>query len=101
MTWNYELFIDGKWTSGTANRSITVIDPATEEAIGKVPDSSPEDARAAIAAARRAFDEGPWPYMKPKERGAVLRRMADALKARHDTLREIIVAEAGAVGPHR
>ncbi len=99
MTWNYELFIDGKWTSGTANRSITVIDPATEEAIGKVPDTSLEDARAAIAAARRAFDEGPWPYMKPKERGAVLRRMADALQARHDALREIIVAEAGAVGP--
>ncbi len=99
MNWNYELFIDGKWTGGTANRSITVIDPATEEAIGQVPDTSVEDARAAIAAARRAFDEGPWPFMKPRERGVVLRRMADALKARHDTLREIIVAETGAVGP--
>ena len=97
MTWNYDLYIDGRWTGGASNRMIDVIDPATEETVGTVPDSSAEEARAAVAAARRAFDEGPWPYMKPKARGAVLRRMADALKARQDSLREIIVAEAGAL----
>src|SRR5690606_28291315 len=95
MGWNYDLFIDGAWTRGRSDSAITVIDPATEAAIGEVPDATVEDARSAIAAARRAFDEGSWPYMKPAERGAVLKRMADALQARHDHLRELIVAETG------
>jgi acyl-CoA reductase-like NAD-dependent aldehyde dehydrogenase len=98
MAWNYELYIDGKWTTGTATQQITVIDPATEEPIGHVPQAGVEDARRAIAAARKAFDEGPWPYMKPKERGAVLARMADVLQSRHARLRELIVAETGSAG---
>jgi aldehyde dehydrogenase (NAD+) len=98
MSWNYRLFIDGAWTDGQADGAITVIDPATEESIGEVPEAGVEDARAAIAAARRAFDEGPWPYLKPAERGAVLKRMADVLQSRHDELRRLIVAETGSTG---
>ncbi|MFW6093315.1 MAG: aldehyde dehydrogenase family protein [Pseudomonadota bacterium] len=98
MSWNYDLFIDGAWTRGTAAEDITVIDPATEAAIGRVPEAGAADAGAAVAAARRAFDEGPWPYMKPKERGAILKRMADILASRHDALRELIVAETGTAG---
>jgi len=97
--WSYELYIDGKWTRGRAESDITVIDPATEEPIGSVPEATAEDARAAIEAARRAFDEGPWPYLKPAERGAKLKQMMEILDARHDELRELIVAEAGACGP--
>jgi len=97
--WNYELYIDGKWTRGSSQGDITVIDPATEEAIGLVPEASVEDARHAIHAARRAFDEGPWPYLKPAERGAKLKQLAEILSSRHDELRELIMAEAGACGP--
>lgn len=93
--WNYDLYIDGKWTRGEAERDITVIDPATEEAIGRVPEATVEDARAAIEAAHRAFHDGPWPYMKPAERGASLKRLATILSARQTELSEIIVAEAG------
>ena len=82
MTWNYELFIDGAWTSEGASGSIEVIDPATEEVIGYVPEASTKTALRAIEAARRAFDEGPWPYMKPAERAARLVRMAEILEAR-------------------
>ena len=98
MSWNYELFINGGWTQGAAEGAIEVIDPATEEPVGQVPEASVEDARAAISAARKAFDEGPWPYMKPAERGAILKNMADILQSRHDELRELIVAETGAAG---
>ena len=80
MTWNYELFIDGKWTSEGAEGSIDVIDPATEEVIGSVPEASTKSAVRAIEAARRAFDEGPWPYMKPSERAAKLTAMAEILE---------------------
>ena len=98
MSWNYDLFIAGAWTQGTATKSITVIDPATEDPIGEVPEAEVEDARSAISAARAAFDDGPWPYMKPAERGAVLKRMADILQSRHDELRELIQAETGCAG---
>lgn len=98
MAWNYQLFIDGAWTQGEGSAAITVIDPATEDVIGEVPEATVGDAERAILAARKAFDEGPWPYMKPAERGAVLKRMADTLQARHDELRKLIVAETGCAG---
>ena len=101
--WSYELYIDGKWTRGSARSDITVIDPATEEPIATVPEATVEDARAAIEAADRAFHDGPWPYLKPAERGAKLKAMAEILSARVDELTDIIVAEAGVctqiVGP--
>jgi aldehyde dehydrogenase (NAD+) len=95
-TWDYDLFIDGRATASDGDRRITVVDPATEEVIGSVPDSTGTDMRRAIAAARRAFDEGPWPWLKPSERGRVISRMADILTERHPELHELIVAETGA-----
>jgi acyl-CoA reductase-like NAD-dependent aldehyde dehydrogenase len=60
VTWDYELYIDGQQTSSDGDGRITVLDPATEEVIGSVPDSTGTDMQRAVAAARRAFDEGPW-----------------------------------------
>ena len=96
-SWEFELFIDGEWTGGEAG-TIEVINPADESVIGQVPEASPKDAVRAIEAARRAFDEGPWPWMKPAERSAVLIRMAEALEARSDELRDLIVDETGSTG---
>ncbi len=98
MAWNYELFIDGKWTSEEATGTIDVIDPATEAPIGSVPEASVATARRAIEAARQAFDTGPWPWMKPEERAAKLVRLAEVLESRAGDLRELIVAETGSVG---
>jgi acyl-CoA reductase-like NAD-dependent aldehyde dehydrogenase len=98
MTWNYELFIDGKWTSEATEGSIDVLDPATEEVIGTVPEATTKTAVRAIEAARRAFDEGPWPFMKPSERAAALTRMAENLESRAGDLRELIIAETGSTG---
>jgi aldehyde dehydrogenase (NAD+) len=96
--WNFELYINGEWTAGEAGGEIEVINPATEEIIGRVPDASTKDAVRAIEAARKAFDEGPWPYTKPAERAAALIRLAEALEARSGDLRELIVAETGSTG---
>ncbi len=98
MTWNYDLFVDGEWTSKEAVGSIEVIDPATEAVIGTVPEGSPRTAVRAIEAARRAFDEGPWPWMKPAERAAALVRMAEIFESRAAELRELVVAETGSTG---
>jgi acyl-CoA reductase-like NAD-dependent aldehyde dehydrogenase len=96
--WNFDLFIGGEWTAGEATGSIEVINPATEDVIGQVPEATAKDAVRAIEAARRAFDEGPWPWTKPAERAAVLVRMAELLEARAAELRQLIVAETGSTG---
>ncbi|MDT5347723.1 MAG: aldehyde dehydrogenase [Mycobacterium sp.] len=97
--WDYDgMFIDGAWTSEGTAGVIEVVDPATEEVIGTVPDADPKAAHAAIGAARRAFDDGPWPTMSPRRRASVLRRFAEILDENHDALKELVMAEAGSVG---
>ena len=55
------LYIGGQWIK-PANSSVeAVINPASEEVIGEAPVGTVDDAERAIAAARKAFDEGPWP----------------------------------------
>jgi acyl-CoA reductase-like NAD-dependent aldehyde dehydrogenase len=98
VTWDYQLFVGGEWTDDDAVGSIDVIDPATEAVVGTVPEASTKTAVRAIEAARRAFDEGPWPWMKPAERAAKLVRMAEILESRAGQLRELIVAETGSAG---
>jgi acyl-CoA reductase-like NAD-dependent aldehyde dehydrogenase len=96
--WEFDLYVDGAWTSGEAGGALEVLDPATEEVIGRVPEATPKDAVQAVRAARRAFDEGPWPFTKPAERAAALVRMAEFLEAGAAELRELIVAETGSTG---
>src|SRR6202048_1311078 len=92
------MFIDGGWRANDIGGGIEVIDPATEEVIGSVPDAGVKATHAAITAARRAFDDGPWPRKSPRERAAVLRRFAAILDERHDLLKKLVMAESGSVG---
>ena len=97
-TWDFELFVGGRWTSEDTTGVIDVIDPATEDRIGGVPEATVALARRAITAARTAFDDGPWPWMKPAERADKLVRMAEHLEAKATDLRELIVTQTGSVG---
>lgn len=92
-----QLYIDGRRTDGESAEPIVVRNPATEETIAEVPQSSLTDVRRAIGAARRAFDEGPWPRMKPAERAVVLLRMAEEMERRLPELVAVNMAEAGSV----
>lgn len=56
-----KLFIGGKWTAPATDQVIEVHSPATGEYVGKVPLATKADVDAAVAAARTAFDSGPWP----------------------------------------
>jgi aldehyde dehydrogenase (NAD+) len=87
-------FVDGAWVSGSGD-PVTVASPATGETVATVAATSPEQVRAAIAAARRAFDDGPWPGLDPAERVAAVRRFGEALEARRGVLVETVIAEAG------
>jgi betaine-aldehyde dehydrogenase len=88
-------FVDGKWVDAADGSRFDVIDPATEEAIATVPDSKAADAELAVAAARRAFDEGPWPRTSERDRERVLLRAADIVRREADRLAELEVHDCG------
>jgi acyl-CoA reductase-like NAD-dependent aldehyde dehydrogenase len=93
------LFIGGRWTEPHGGAWIEVESPTTEEIIGRVPRPSVADGEAAVAAAREAFDEGPWPHLEPGERAACLERLADGLDARAEAMALVLAAELGAPLP--
>jgi len=95
MTTYKELYIGGEWVTPSGSDVIEVVSPHTEEVIGQVPHGTPADVDAAVAAARRAFDEGPWPQMSPVERAEVLTRLSAALQARAQDLADTISSENG------
>ena len=92
-TW--KLYIDGTW-SDAGGGTFDVINPATEEVVAAAPNATRADLDRAIAAARRAFDEGPWRKTTPADRARVLERLIGALDRRRERLREILIATAGA-----
>lgn len=87
-------YIDGSFVPGEGG-TFAVTDPSTEETVAEVEAASLEQVHRAIAAARRAFDEGPWPRCSVDERADVLLRFLAALEARRDVLVETAIAEAG------
>jgi acyl-CoA reductase-like NAD-dependent aldehyde dehydrogenase len=89
------LFIDGRWVEPEGGATMPVINPATEEIIGSAPVASVKDTASAVAAARRAFDEGPWGQTAPKERGEYIRRLGEALERRRAEIAGLVVDEAG------
>ncbi len=88
------LFIDGAWVAPEAGNE-AVINPATGAVIGHAPQASAAQVEAAIAAAREAFDHGPWPRLSMDERADVMQRMVDALRRRQADIAALIVAEVG------
>jgi aldehyde dehydrogenase (NAD+) len=80
------LFIGGDWARPATASRIDIESPATELKVGSVAAASPADVDAAVAAARRAFDHGPWPRMSVAERVAKLRAIAAKVQERTDVL---------------
>ena len=91
-----KMFVDNEWVAASNGATYAVPNPATEEAIGTAPEATVEDMRRAIAAARRAFDEGPWPRSSRQERARVITAIADGMERRKEELRQMLIAEAGA-----
>ncbi|WP_329263325.1 aldehyde dehydrogenase [Streptomyces pseudovenezuelae] len=90
-----QLFIGGELTEPLGEDVIEVISPHTQEVIGRVPHASRADVDAAVAAARTAFDGGPWPRMSLDERIEVVTRIKDAIAIRHEEIARVISSENG------
>jgi aldehyde dehydrogenase (NAD+) len=90
----HPMWIDGEPVE-TA-RWMPVYDPATEELVAEVPAGEPAHAHAAVAAARRAFDDGPWPRMSPRQRAEILHRIGSALEEHAEELGHLECRTSGA-----
>src|SRR5262245_20660231 len=95
MQTHTQLFIGGDWIAPATTRTIDVVSPHTEAVIARVPDGSTADIDRAVAAARHAFDEGPWPRMTPGERADVMERLLGILQSRADEMANCITNEMG------
>lgn len=84
------------WAVTRAGDPITVISPHTEQPIAEVGSATAADVDQAVAAAREAFDHGPWPRLAPQDRIAAVRRFAEAYGARRADMAQVISAEIGA-----
>ncbi|MER6617599.1 aldehyde dehydrogenase [Streptomyces xantholiticus] len=89
------LFIGGELTAPLGTDVIEVISPHSEQVVGRVPHASRADVDRAVAAARRAFDEGPWPRATLDERIEVVTRIKDAIAVRHEEIARSISSQNG------
>ena len=94
LIWD-KLYIGGNWTAPLTTDVIDVRSPHDGSPVGRVPLAGPGDIDAAVAAARAAFDKGPWPRLTPEERIAVVNRFATRYAERVDELGTVITAEMG------
>jgi betaine-aldehyde dehydrogenase len=89
------MVIDGKDVEALAGDRFERTSPAHDVVVGTYPNATAEDADHAVLAARRAFDEGPWPHMSGAERARVLLRVAELIRRDADQLARTEVLESG------
>jgi phenylacetaldehyde dehydrogenase len=74
------LLIGGKWVAAASGKTFPVYDPSTGNILAHVAEADTADVDEAVKAARRAFDEGPWPRLSPSERGRLIWKLADLIE---------------------
>ena len=84
-----KIYIDGAFRPSASGEMIDVINPATQEVIARTPDGDREDVDAAVKAARKAFETGPWPDVTAQERGRILFRLAQVVRDNAKALAEL------------
>src|SRR3989449_9053741 len=86
---NYRMYINGEWVESCRGTYFPVHDPSTEEIIAEVTDANAQDVDRAVAAARAAFDSGPWSQSTAQDRGRLLFRLAQKVRDETPRLAEL------------
>lgn len=94
-TREFSMLIDGQWVAGAEGKTIERMSPAHGVVVSRYQSATRVDAERAIAAARKAFDTGPWPHMTAAERSLILLRAADIMEQRRDELARLDTLESG------
>jgi aldehyde dehydrogenase (NAD+) len=89
------LFIGGKWLDSASGKMFPTINPATGETICEVAEGDKADVDLAVAAARKAFEDGPWPKMNASERGRLLNKLADLIEKNSEELAALEALDNG------
>ena len=91
----HNLYINGQWRAPRNEQVEPAYDPATGQVLAYVARGNADDAADAILAARKAFDEGPWPQMSPGERSRLMHQLVDALEARQSEIADLEMSNGG------
>jgi acyl-CoA reductase-like NAD-dependent aldehyde dehydrogenase len=89
------MYVDGEWVGARSGARFDVVDPATGKTIATVPDAEAPDVDRAVAAARRAFDDGTWASVTERERGRLLIRVSELIRRDLERLAELEVLDCG------
>src|SRR5436190_7430611 len=90
-----KLLIDGRWVAASSGKTFDSIDPATGEVLARVAEGDKADIDAAVKAARRAFENGPWTKMSASERGRIIWKIADLLEEHTEEFAELETLDNG------
>ncbi len=90
-----QCFIDGHWVSAASGKTFPTVDPATEEVIAEIAEGDQADVDAAVKAARRAFDSGPWKTMDARDRGRLMYKLADLVEENLEELARLETLDNG------
>ncbi len=88
-------YIDGSYVDSVDGDAFDVLDPATNEVYASAAAGTQADIDLAVAAARHAFDDGPWPRLQPRQRSRILHAVADLVEARADEVAALESFDAG------
>ena len=94
----HRMLIDGKWVEARGGETFPVEDPATREIVGHVPAGDKADIAQAVAAARRAFDSGPWSRLSPADRSRLVWTLGDLLEKHADEFAQLEALDNGKPG---
>ncbi|MBV9464242.1 MAG: aldehyde dehydrogenase family protein, partial [Verrucomicrobiae bacterium] len=90
-----KMLIDGKWVASKSGKTFPTYNPATGEVLVEIAEGDKADVDAAVAAARRAFESGPWHSMTPSQRGKLMWKLADLLEKYTDEFAALETADNG------
>jgi phenylacetaldehyde dehydrogenase len=90
-----KLLIDGQWVPSASGKTFPTYNPATGEVITRCAEGDKEDINRAVAAARKAFESGPWPNMTAAERGRIVWKIGDLMMQHADDLAELEALDNG------
>src|SRR5271167_4556534 len=90
-----KLLIHGKWVEAASGKTFPTINPSTAETIIQVAEADAADVDKAVAAARAAFEKGPWRIMSASQRGNLMNKLADLIEKHADELAQLEALDNG------
>ena len=90
-----KMLIGGQWVEPASGKTFDTINPSTGEVLARVAEGDAEDMNRAVAAARKAFESGPWPRLTPSQRGHLLWKVAELIEKNAEELAQLETLDNG------